>query len=190
MAKKKKTRINSKIDTLPAELREKVDRMLFDPANTYEDVAAFLAGSGYPTSKSAVGRYALRNNQAAARVQETMAKTKAMAVAIAANPDLDFTQAGQVMLADGLTQRMALAEDEWDEVPLDKAGRLLVSLGRARLYERSIRNNYQRKIELAFTGLEDELMAAIKGDAELAGALRDILQRAKDKAVEPDEETG
>ena len=65
-----------------------------------------------------------------------------------------------------------------------------MSLGRARLYERSIRNNYQRKIELAFTGLEDELMAAIKGDAELAGALRDILQRAKDKAVEPDEETG
>ncbi|MEA4892635.1 MAG: phage protein Gp27 family protein [Peptococcaceae bacterium] len=187
MAKRQRTRVNSKIDQLPEELREKVDRMLFDPANTYEDIAAFLDGSGYSASKSAVGRYALRHNQASARVQETMAKTKAMAVAIAANPDLDFTKAGQVMLADGLMQRMAAAEEEWQEIPLDKAGRLIVSLGRAQLYEQAIRNNYQRKIDLAFAGLEDELMGVIKADPALAADLRAILQRAKDKVTNDDE---
>ena len=77
MAERRRTRISSKITQLPEEVKEQLDELLLDTSNTYEEIAEWLKAEGYEISKSAVGRYAIRANQATQRVVETLEKTKA-----------------------------------------------------------------------------------------------------------------
>nr|WP_315973958.1 hypothetical protein [Paenibacillus melissococcoides] len=38
------------------------------------------------------------------------------------NPDVDYTEGGLQIMAGELTKKMAQAQEEWDYMPLDKAG--------------------------------------------------------------------
>ena len=69
------------------------------------------------------------------------------------------------------------------EMPLDKAGRLIASLARNATYEKRVRQDMKKKAELAFEQMETELMAAIKQHPELAGELHDVLERAREKVL-------
>ena len=71
----KKKRITSKIDELPEDIRIKVDFLLADTKNSYEDISQFLKEQGYMVSKSSVGRYALRSNTALQRLMEAQVQT-------------------------------------------------------------------------------------------------------------------
>ena len=84
---------------------------------------------------------------------------------------------------DGLMQRVSTAEEEFQEMPLDKAGRLIASLSRTETYEQRVRQDMKKKSELAFEQLEAELMAAIKQDPELSKELHSILSRAREKVL-------
>ena len=126
----KKTRISSKIDELPEIIRTNVDVMLADTSNTYQDISVFLKSQGYEISKSSVGRYAMRSNSAMQRLLEAQQQTEKLVQVVKQNPDADYTEAGMRMLMDGLINKMATAEEEFDQMPLDKAGRLLASLSR------------------------------------------------------------
>ncbi|MGN0710507.1 MAG: phage protein Gp27 family protein [Anaerovoracaceae bacterium] len=183
MAERKRTRINSKIGQLPEEMQDQVDEMLRDSSITYEYIAKWLTEQGYAISKSAVGRYALRANKAAARVAENLQQMEAIVKIVEKNPDLDYTKANRMMMMDGLARRLSTAEDEWCDMPLDKAGRLIANLSRVELASEKLRKDYKSKIELAFEGMEAELMAAIKSDPKLAGKLKEILQEAKEKMM-------
>ncbi|TCL43210.1 DUF3486 family protein [Harryflintia acetispora] len=184
MGKRKRTRIRSSIDQLPPEIKAQLDARLMDTANTYEDISDWLKGQGHEVSKSAVGRYAIRSNQAAQRVAETLERTQAIAAAVEQHPDLDYTKAASMVLMDGLMQKVSTAEEEFAEMPLDKAGRLIASLSRNATYDKRVRQELKHKAELAFEELEVELMSAIKQDPELSGPLHDILTRAKEKLME------
>lgn len=188
MSKRRRTRQSSSITALPEDIRARLDDKLLDTANTYDEIAAWLAGQGYPISRSAVGRYAIRSNQAAQRVAETLQRTQAIAQAVERYPDLDYTKAASLVLMDGLMQRVSTAEEEYQEMPLDKAGRLIASLAKNHTYEQRTRQELKRKAELAFDQMEAELLASIKQDAGLAGELRNILARAREKVVETDGE--
>lgn len=185
---RRRTRVASTIDKLPDDLRGQLDLKLADTTNTYADLALWLKNEGYPISKSAIGRYAIRSSQAAQRVAETLQRTQAIAQAVEAHPDLDYTKAGSMVLMDGLMQRVSTAEDEFSEMPLDKAGRLIVSLARNATYEQRVRQEMKKKAELAFDQMETELMAAIKQHPELAGELHDVLTRAKEKVLNDGED--
>ena len=78
---------------------------------------------------------------------------------------------------------MSTAEDDFAEMPLDKAGRLIASLARNATYEKRVRQDMKKKAELAFDQMEVELMAAIKQHPELTEELRDVLARAREKVV-------
>ena len=84
---------------------------------------------------------------------------------------------------DGLMQRVSTAEEEFQEMPLDKAGRLIASLSRTETYEQRVRQDMKKKSELAFEQHEAELMAAIKQDPELTKELHSILSRAREKVL-------
>ena len=177
---RRRTRISSTIDKLPDDIKTELDVRLADTANTYEDLSAWL--------KSAIGRYAIRSTQAAQRVAETLQRTQAIAQAVEAHPDLDYTKAASMVLMDGLMQRVSTAEDDFAEMPLDKAGRLIASLARNATYEKRVRQDMKKKAELAFDQLEAELMAAIKQHPELAGELHDVLSRAREKVLDDGED--
>ena len=76
----------------------------------------------------------------------------------------------------------------FQEMPLDKAGRLIASLSRTETYEQRVRQDMKKKAELAFDQLEAELMAAIKQHPELAGELHDVLSRAREKVLDDGED--
>jgi predicted nucleic acid-binding protein len=185
MSKKerRRTRVSSTIDKLPDDIKGQLDIKLTDTANTYEELSAWLKEQGHEISKSAIGRYAIRSNQAAQRVAETLQRTQAIAQAVEAHPDLDYTKAASMVLMDGLMQRVSTAEEDFTEMPLDKAGRLIASLSRNATYEKRVRQEMKKKAELAFDQLEAGLMAAIKQHPELSGELHDLLIRAREKVL-------
>lgn len=183
MSDRKRTRINSKITQLPDDVKAELDAQLGDTENTYSDIAAWLKGKGYTVSKSAVGRYAIRINKAAQRVSETLQRTQMIAKAVEDHPDLEYTKGASMVLMDALMQRVSTAEEEFQEMPLDKAGRLIASLSRNATYDKRVRQEMKRKAEVAFDQMEAELMAAIKQHPELAGELHSVLTRAKEKVI-------
>lgn len=183
MPDRRRTRVNSKISDLPDNVKEQFDAWLLDTSNTYTDISVWLKSQGYDISKSAVGRYAIRANKAAQRVTETLERTRAIAKAVEQHPNLDYTKASRMVMMDGLMQRVSTAEEDFQEMPLDKAGRLIASLSRAEVYEQRVRQEMKKKAELAFEQLETELMQAIRQHPELSGELHDLLVRAKEKVL-------
>ena len=183
---RKKTRISSKIDELPEIVRTNVDVMLADTSNPYQDISVFLKSQGYEISKSSVGRYAMRSNSAMQRLLEAQQQTEKLVQVVKQNPDADYTEAGMRMLMDGLINKMATAEEEFDQMPLDKAGRLLASLSRTKVYKDKAKQEMQKKADLAFKEMEQEILKVIKQDERSAEALKEILNRAKERMIQDD----
>lgn len=179
-------RVSSKIDELPEGLRLEVERMLADTSNTYEYISQFLKGEGYDISKSSVGRYATRTNNAMQRLLEAQAQTDRLIQVVKENPEADYTEAAIIMTMNGLLNKVATAEEEWDEMPLDKAGRLIASLSRTKVYKDRVRQEMKKKADIAFREMESEIMKVIRQDVAAASALKEILAKAKERMMQDD----
>lgn len=184
--KRTKQRITSKIDELPEDLRMKVDVMLADTSNTYEYISQFLKGEGYDISKSSVGRYATRTNNAMQRLLEAQAQTDRLIQVVKENPEADYTEAAILLTMNGLLNKVATAEEEFNEMPLDKAGRLIASLSRTKVYKDRVKQDMRRKADIAFREMESELLKVIKQDEKSAAQLKEILAKAKERMMEDD----
>lgn len=178
--KRTKTRISCKIDELPQEVKSQVEVMLADTSNSYWYISDWLKEQGYDISKSSVGRYAVRSNTATQRLLEAQSRTEALVNVVKKNPDADYTEAGLMLMMDGLINRLATAEEEFDLLPLDKVGRLIASLSRTKVYKDRVRQDMKDKADLAFKSMEGEIMKTIKSDPELTAKLKEILTRAKE----------
>lgn len=187
MAKKRtKTRVTSKIDELPEGIRRRVNELLTDSSNTYLYISEYLKSEGFEVSKSSVGRYAMRSNTAIQRLMEAQAQTEKLVQVVRKNPESDYTDAALIMLMDGLVTKLATAEDEFNELPLDKAGRLIASLSRTKVYKDKTKADMAKKAELAFREMESEILKTIGQDEQSAAQLRAILTRAKERMMEND----
>ena len=91
-----------------------------------------------------------------------------------------------MMMMSGLVDKVAMAEEEFSEMPLDKAGRLIASLSRTKVYKDRVRQDMKKKADIAFRQMETEMKAVIKKDAEAAEQLRNILTKAKERMMEDD----
>lgn len=184
--KRTKQRISSKIDELPEGLRTKVDVMLADTSNTYEYISQYLKKEGYEVSKSSVGRYATRSNRAVQRLLEAQAQTDRLIQVVKENPEADYTEAAILLTMNGLLNKVATAEEEFNEMPLDKAGRLIASLSRTKVYKDRVKQEMKRKADIAFREMESEMLKVIKQDEKSAVMLREILAKAKERMIQDD----
>ena len=184
--KRTKQRITSKIDELPEDLRMKVDVMLADTSNTYEYISQIQKGEGYDISKSSVGRYATRTNNAMQRLLEAQAQTDRLIQVVKENPEADYTEAAILLTMNGLLNKVATAEEEFNEMPLDKAGRLIASLSRTKVYKDRVKQDMRRKADIAFREMESEMLKVIKQDEKSAAQLKEILAKAKERMMEDD----
>lgn len=184
--KRSKQRISSKIDELPEDLRRKVDVMLADTSNTYEYISQFLKGEGYDISKSSVGRYATRTNNAMQRLLEAQAQTDRLIQVVKENPEADYTEAAILLTMNGLLNKVATAEEEFNEMSLDKAGRLIASLSRTKVYKDRVKQDMRKKADTAFRELESEMLKVIKQDEKSVAMLKEILAKAKERMMEDD----
>ena len=175
MAKKRsRTRVCSKLDELPEELRLKVDVMLADTSNTYEYISKYLKEEGYDISKSSVGRYAMRSNTATQRLLEAQAQTEKLIQVVKDNPNADYSEAAILMTMNGLINKVATAEEEFQEMPLDKAGRLIASLSRTKIYKDKVKQDMKKKADIAFQEMEAQMIGIIKNDPVMAERREEI----------------
>lgn len=181
-----RNRVTSKVDELPDELKTKVDVMLADTSNTYAYISDCLKAEGYNISKSSIGRYAMRTNTATQRLLEAQAQTEQLLRVVKDNPDADYTEAAIMMMMSGLVDKVATAEEEFNEMPLDKAGRLIASLSRTKVYKDRVRQDMKRKADIALNQAETELMKVIKQDEESRRKLKEILLGAKERMTQDD----
>lgn len=187
MAKqRKRTRVHCKVEELPPDIRCEFETRLADTSNSYQSISEWLKSKDFDISRGAVGRYSYRTSEAASRINEGLQKTKAILDAVERNPDMDVSKATQALLADGLMQRIATAEDEFATISLEDAGKLLAALRRVDIADRKLQLDQRKRIDLAFEGLEDQLMASIKGNPELAARLRQLLIEAKAAIINDD----
>lgn len=176
---RRRTRVSSKIDRLPPEIKQQVDDMMLDNTISFQEISDWLKEMGFDISRGAVGRYSLRKTAAAERLAENLEQTKVILDWIERNPNIDPAKAAQMALTSGLMQRISTADEEYLEMPLDKAGRLLTSLRRVDVAERKLVFDMRSKIDLAFEQLENQIMDVIKHDPVLSAQLRDLLTKAK-----------
>lgn len=179
-----KRRSQSRIDQLPPDVKEHVDDLLIGTVITYSEIVEELKGMGYEVSRSAIGRYALRQNAVQSRLMEAHEQTQALVKLIKKNPEVDYTEPSMQMLMAGLTQKLATAQEEFDTMPLDKAGHLIVMLSRTKVYKDKVQQEMKARAELAFEQLEQDLLNKIKNDPVLAAEMRATLQKAKARMVD------
>lgn len=185
MGEKKRTRIRCKIDALPEELKAKVQEMLMDTSNTYLDIAMYLNEEGYEISKSAVGRYALRQNAVAKRLSEVQEQTRMLVEAVKQDPDVDYTEASMRMLITSLTEKIATAQEEFDQMDLAEAGRLIVSLSRTKVYKDRVKAEIEKRAKVALELFKKEVKAELAGqEPELSRRLLEVADRVATRMME------
>lgn len=181
-----KHRLRYRVDDYPPEAKQKLDKLIADTRYTYQEISEIMTEKGWPISKSAVHRYAMRTEAAAERIRVATEQTNILIQQIKDGHDVKATEVASAMLLDGLINRIATGEEEFDNMPLDKAGRLLVQLQRSGVYKNRWKDERKRVIE----GLRDELVAElrseIQGDDELLGKLTEIVTRKADQEAEKD----
>lgn len=183
--KRKKSRVRSKIDELPEDIKNKVDELLADTSYTYLDISEWIKEQDYDVSKSAVGRYALRTNNATKRLMEAQQQAKALINVVKNNPEEDYTEATMQMLMAGLTEKIATAQEEFDSMPLDKAGRLVVALSRTKVYKDKLKIEFDKGAKEALNRLKAELKKELEDNPGLLQQLSNLADKvAKRMEVE------
>lgn len=182
-AKGRRKRIDCKILRLPPEIKWRVEDIIINQEMTFQGISDWLGGQGYEISKSAVGSYAYGMNRMAQSVADELAKTEAILDYIGRNPDIDAAKAAQALMTSGLMQRISTAEDDFLEMPLDKAGRLIASFRRVNVAEKKLTFEMRTKLELAFDEMESQLLEAIHHDPTLSAQFKEVLLKAKEKVT-------
>ena len=102
--KRERTRIVSRMDELPDDIRVQIESMLLDKTISYKEIADWATDSGYPISKSAIGRYAQRIGRAAMRLQYARENANAIITAMQEHRGLELSDAANALVMDNLIQ--------------------------------------------------------------------------------------
>ena len=166
---------------------DRLDELLADVNYTYQDIADTITDLGYEISRSAVGRYAMRHNSAARRLKEASEQTTALLQFIRENQDVESTELASAIMIDGLTRRIATADEDFDAMPLDKAGRLLVQLQRSTIYKERWRKERLAAIEAVERNVKARMRQAVQNDPELLAQLQRLVSDAAAEEAGRDE---
>lgn len=187
--KVRKPRSDSKMYQLPKDVLDQVNDMLLNENMKYSDIQYWLETEhNMKISLSSISNYAVKIYQAAQRISDDLERTKFFVDYIGDKSELDASKATTAILKSGLLQKIATAEEEFNEMPVEKAGRLLMELNRSEIARERLELDYKKKTELAFEELETRMYKLIKGYPELREKLVEVLKEAKQKWLEQQEE--
>lgn len=179
----KRTRIRCLVDELPDDVRRELDELLADTAMSYVAISGWLQTKGYTICKSSIGKYAKRNGQMRMRLREINESARAYADMILENPELDIAKVASSIYLQQLTNRIVEAgTDDFAEIDIEKAGKLLVSLKRASVYEE--RYSAARKDDLAEAAemVMQQFRAQVTQDPELLERIQRLVQESRERA--------
>lgn len=183
-----KNRIKSRVDELPPEAREMLNTMLADVTYTYVQIADAMTSKGWEISRQSVGRYALRQNAVANRLMDVREQTTALLAVARTNQDVEATELATSILIDGLTQKIATAQEEFDAMPLEKAGKLLVALQRSAVYKARMRATRAQACHDVEANILAKIREQVQGDQELVSRLAAIVSAAANEEAKRHED--
>lgn len=181
---RERTRICSKVDELPDDIRKILDEMLARTGEDYlkyEEIAAEITQMGYAISKSSIGRYAIKNNSAIKRLKEARVRTEALLEAVKDNQDIHGTEIATAMFVDQLVQRMATAEDDIENLPIEKAAKLMIAIQRSAVYKEKFKLQYNKGYKKALEDLKNELWIYLKNEPDLYNRFVEIVRQVEEK---------
>ena len=180
--KERKPRSDSKMYQLPKDVLDKVNDMLLNENMKYSDIQHWLKyNQNLDISLSSISNYAIKIYRAAQRVADDLERTKFFIDYVDKKSELDASKATNAILKSGLLQKIATAEEEFNELPIDKAGRLFVELQKAEIASKRLELDYKHKMELAFEAFEYNLMDEVKKYPDLVNKLKELLNELKEK---------
>lgn len=180
-------RVRFRVDEYPPEAKALLEDMLADVRYTYQEISDAMAEKGWPVSKSAIHRYAVRTEAAAERIRAAAEQTRILIQSVKDGQDVEATEVASALLLDGLINRLATAEEEFDDMPLDKAGRLLVQLQRSGVYKNRWKDERRKIIESLREGILADLRGEVQDDDELLSRLSKMVDKAAEKEAAKDE---
>jgi hypothetical protein len=87
-----------------------------------------------------------------------------------------------------LTKKFAAAQEEWDDMPLDKAARVMVALSRTKIYKDKIKADLAERTKVALEEFKREVFAELEGvEPELCERLIEVANRVAER-LEADSE--
>lgn len=184
MGKPRKPRSDAKMYQLPKDILQGVDERLVNYNMSYADIRAWLAEKGYKVSQASLSRYAFKVFETAQRIADDLEKTKAVVDFIGRNPELDTTEAISAILKSGLLQKISSAEEEFNDMPIEKAGRLFVQLSRAEADRKRTTAAIKKKAELALDEMSNEILSEIRKYPDLTADWHEVFERAKKRILD------
>lgn len=189
--KRERTRIKSRVDEIPEDARQRLDEMLSDVNLSYQDISDAMKTGGCEISKSAIGRYAMRTNKAAARLQSAAAQTKILLEALKDHQGLEVSDIATTLVMDGVIQELATAgAEDYSAIPLPKLIEIAQRQERNAVYKSRLTRGDQQRLEQLKGALVAEMAAQIQDDPELVKRISDAAQSAADKMNARSEQTG
>lgn len=186
--KVRKPRSDSKMYQLPKDVLEQVNDMLLNENMKYSDIQHWLESEqGMKISLSSISNYAVKIYKAAQRISDDLERTKFFVDYIGDKSELDARKATTAILQSGLLRKITTAKEEFNEMPIEKAGRLLVELNRSETARERLELDYKKKATLAYEELEERLLKTVRRDPELTAKMRAILKEAQQKFLQMEE---
>ncbi|MDP4092585.1 MAG: DUF3486 family protein [Bacillota bacterium] len=186
-AERERTRVCSKVDELPEEARTKLDQMLAmtgEDYMKYQEISDELSKMGYAISKSSIGRYAIKNNSAIKRLKEARIRTEALLDAVKDNQDIHGTEIATALFVDQLVQRMATAEDDIENLPIEKAAKLMIAIQRSAVYKEKFKMQFNKGYKQALLEVKAEFIKELKeNEPELLTRIIEVATRLE-KSIE------
>lgn len=185
MRKRERTRIKCRVDELPTEAREKLDRMLADVNITYQQIADEMTDDGYEISKSSIGRYASRTSSAAARLVAARERTATLIESIKDHQGLDSSAIATALIMDGVIQELAtMGPEEYSEIPKTKLIDIAFKQDRNSVYKARVLKDNAQYIERLRKALLNELTEEIQHNPDLVEQIERASLTAAGKVVE------
>jgi hypothetical protein len=180
--KPRKPRSDSKMYQLPKDVLDQVNDMLLNENMKYSDIQHWLETEhDMKISLSSISNYAVKIYKAAQRVSDDLERTKFIVDHIGNKSELDASKATSAILKSGLLQKIATAEEEFNEMPVEKAGRLFVELNKSEIARERLELDYKKKMELAFEGFESNVMDVVKRYPEIQERFSELFKELKQK---------
>lgn len=182
---RERTRINGKVDMLPEEIRKKLDEMLLRTGQDYlkyQEIADEITDMGYEIGKSTIGKYAMNNNSVIKRLKEARIRTEMLLDAVKDNQDIQGTEIATAMFVDQLVQRMATAEDDVENMPIEKAAKLMIAIQRSAVYKEKFKMEFSKGYKKACAELKAEFMNELNNnEPELLSRIIEVANRLEKK---------
>ncbi len=181
---RERTRTNGKVDMLPDHVKQKLDEMLLRTGQDYmkyQEIADEITAMGYEIGKSTIGKYAMNNNSVIKRLKEARVRTEMLLDAVKENQDIQGTEIATAMFVDQLVQRMAVAEDDIENMPIEKAAKLMIAIQRSAVYKEKFKMEYNKGYKRALDEVKNELQIELKSDNELYQKVLALVNKVRNK---------